>query len=76
MHVFPSFSLDFIMGLEWDTMLYWNNRAIEIKTGKYIEENVTYEDGKIDSDSFEIKKKRLYERHAEIEKQAQGTISG
>ena len=57
-------------------MLYWNNRAIEIKTGKYIEENVTYEDGKIDSDSFEIKKKRLYERHAEIEKQAQGTISG
>lgn len=62
------------MGLEWDTFWYWCRRAEEVKTGKFIEESSG--DGKIDDVTFEISKKRLYDRLERNEKAKQGTISG
>jgi hypothetical protein len=46
---------------------------MEIKYGQDIEE---IEDGKVDDDVFEVRKKRLYERLDNWEKSKQGTISG
>lgn len=46
---------------------------MEIKYGQDIEE---VENGKIDDDVFEIKKKQLYDRLEKWEKSKQGQISG
>ncbi len=73
LNVFPSFSLDFIMGLEWETFYYWHRRAFEIKHGKEIPESV---DIKVDDESFERQSKRLYEKIAAAEKRQEGTING
>lgn len=61
------------MGLEWETVFYWHRRAIEIKTGKNVEEIVEIQ---IDDDAFEQSKQRLEKRLAEIEKAKEGTING
>ena len=46
---------------------------MEIKYGQDIEE---IENGKVDDDVFEARKKRLYERLNKWETSKQGTISG
>jgi hypothetical protein len=73
MHVFPSWSLDYCLKLGWEDFFYWHRRALEIKFGQDIEE---IEDGKVDDDVFEARKKRLYDRLNKWETSKQGTISG
>jgi len=78
MNVFPSFSLEYIKGLKWEDFYYWHRRAQEIfYTGvqrniKYIEE---IEDGKVDDDTFEVQRKRLYNKIQRLEKENEGTIN-
>ena len=76
MSVFPSFSLDYIMGLEWDTFYYWHRRAIEIKTGKPIAETETLDSGKVDDEAFKKQLEYMNRKESEIEKSKEGTISG
>ena len=76
MSVFPSFSLDYIMGLEWETFYYWHRRAIEIRTGKNIAETENLEDGKVDDETFRKQLEYMNRKQAEIEKSKEGTISG
>ena len=73
LNVFPQFSLNFLLGLSWDTFYYWHRRAIEIKTGKEIAEE---EDGKVDSDVFQRRLDRMNKKLAEHEKRKEGQISG
>lgn len=73
LNVFPQFSLDFLLGLDWDTFYYWHRRAIEIKVGKEIPEE---EDGKVDSDVFQRRLDRMNKKLAEHEKRKEGIISG
>ena len=61
------------MRLEWDDLYYWHRRAFEIKYGKDISENV---DIKVDDDSFERQRKRLYAKIEAAEKRNEGTING
>lgn len=82
MSAFPSFSLDFIMGLEWDAFYYWHRRAIEIHGAmcqrgiKFIPETEDTESAKVDDDTFEKQRKILYARIEAHEKSMEGTISG
>ena len=76
MNVFPTFSLDFIMGLEWDTFFYWHRRALEIKYGKDIPETETLANGKVDDETFERQIQRLYAKLEAEEKANEGTING
>ena len=79
MHVFPSFSPEYIDGLEWETFYYWHRRAQEIfytklnKKECLIEET---EDNKLDDDSFEKSKAQLYERLRKEKQSKEGSISG
>jgi len=73
MHIFPAWSLDYCLKLGWEDLFYWHRRAMEIKYGQDIEE---VENGKVDDDVFEAKKKRLYDRLNNWEKSKQGQISG
>ena len=81
MHVFPSFSKEYILSLEWETVLYWYRRAQEIFFTMYpgsigkmflIEEA---EDNKLDDDSFEKSKAQLYERLRKEKQSKEGSIS-
>ena len=72
LNVFPQFSLNFLLGLDWDTFYYWHRRAIEIKAGKEIAEG---EDGKVDSDVFQRRLDYMNKKLAEHEKRKEGTIS-
>jgi len=76
MNVFPTFSLDYIMGLEWDTFFYWHRRALEIKYGKDIPETETLANGKVDDETFERQKQKLYAKLEAEEKANEGTING
>ena len=76
MSVFPSFSLDYIMGLEWETFYYWHRRAIEVKTGKLLTETEQLDDGKVDDDTFEKQTKELYAKIDAYEKSREGIING
>lgn len=73
MHIFPAWSLDYCLKLGWEEFFYWRDRASEIKYGGYVE---MVENGKVDDDVFEAKKKRLYDRLNNWEKRKQGQISG
>jgi hypothetical protein len=75
MNVFPTFSLDFIYGLEWDTFYYWLRRAQEIFYKTTIPE-IEEESGKIDEDSFKVKRERLEKKILKIRQRIQGTIDG
>lgn len=65
------------MGLEWETMFYWYRRAVEIfeaikvRPIKDVPERV---DAKVDTETFQAQKERLYKKIAAIEKQREGTI--
>ncbi len=62
-----------ILLMEWETMIYWYHRAQEIFYKTIIEE---VEDGKVDDDTFEVQKKRLYAKINRLEKENEGTING
>lgn len=70
MNVFQ-FSFDYVMGLDWDRFYYFLRRAQEIKTGKLIEEDI-----KVDTDAFQSKAKRLYDKISRLEQRREGTVNG
>lgn len=79
MNVFPSFSLEYCLGLERETFHYWHRRAMEIfyaTAERAIKDIPEIEDGKVDDDTFEKQEKRLRAKIDAIEKSKEGTING
>jgi hypothetical protein len=75
MHVFPSKSEGEILLMEWERFYYWLRRAQEIFYKTTIPE-IEEESGKIDEDSFKVKRERLEKKILKIRQRTQGTING
>lgn len=76
------FTLDEILGMEWNTFYYWHRRALEIfgakcqRPLKEISEIETLANGKVDDDLFKKQLEYIDAKLAEREKSKEGTISG
>ena len=73
MSMFHQFSYEFILGLNWETLNYWIDRATEIKTGKIVPFIV---ESKVDDETFEKQRQALYNNIERIDKLKEGTVNG